>query len=45
MMLQEFEQRTGFFPTLAMYEVAERAYSTFDDDWDAWGEKMQPFLD
>ncbi len=34
MMMQEFEQRTGFFPTAAMYEVIEKAYAEFDGDKD-----------
>ena len=36
MMIQEFEQRTGFYPTLAEYEAIERAYMEFDGDKDAF---------
>lgn len=45
MMMQEFEQRTGFFPTLAMYEVVERAYSAFDGDKDAFCEAYKANAD
>ena len=30
MMLEEFEQRTGFYPTLVQYAAIERAYMEFD---------------
>lgn len=36
MMLEEFEQRTGFYPTLVQYEAIERAYMDFDGDKDAF---------
>ena len=36
MMLEEFEQRTGFYPTLVQYETIERAYMDFDGDKDAF---------
>ena len=36
MMLQEFEQRTGFYPTQVQYEAIERAYMDFDGDKDAF---------
>ncbi len=36
MMLEEFEQRTGFYPTLAQYAAIERAYMEFDGDKDAF---------
>lgn len=36
MMLSEFEQRTGFYPTLVQYAAIERAYMDFDGDKDAF---------
>ncbi len=36
MMLEEFEKRTGFYPTLAQYAAIERAYMEFDGDKDAF---------
>lgn len=36
MMLEEFEKRTGFYPTLVQYEAIERAYMEFDGDKDAF---------
>jgi len=36
MMLEEFEQRTGFYPTLVQYAAIERAYTDFDGDKDAF---------
>ena len=36
MMLEEFEKRTGFYPTLVQYEAIERAYMDFDGDKDAF---------
>ena len=36
MMLEEFEQRTGFYPTLVQYAAIERAYMEFDGDKDAF---------
>ena len=30
MMLEEFEARTGFYPTQVQYEAIERAYLDFD---------------
>ena len=36
MMLEEFEQRTGFYPTLVQYAAIERAYMDFDGDKDAF---------
>lgn len=36
MMLEEFEKRTGYFPTLEEYEVIERAYMNFNGDKDAF---------
>ena len=35
-MLEEFEQRTGFYPTQVQYEAIERAYMDFDGDKDAF---------
>ena len=32
MMLEEFEQRTGFYPTLVQYAAIERAYMEFNGD-------------
>ena len=36
MMLEEFEKRTGYFPTLEEYEAIEQAYMSFDGDKDAF---------
>ncbi len=36
MMLEEFEQRTGFYPTLVQYAAIERAYMDFDGEKDAF---------
>ena len=36
MMLEEFEQRTGFYPTLVQYAAIERAYMEFDGDKDTF---------
>ncbi len=36
MMIEEFEKRTGFYPTLIQYEAIERAYMDFDGDKDAF---------
>lgn len=36
MMIEEFEQRTGFYPTMKLYEALERAYMDFDGDKDAF---------
>lgn len=36
MLIQEFEQRTGFFPTLQQYAVIEQAYYDFDGEKDAF---------
>lgn len=36
MMIQEFEQRTGYFHTLKEYEAIERAYMAYDGDKDAF---------
>lgn len=36
MMLEEFEKKTGYFPTLEEYEVIEQAYTDFDGDKDAF---------
>lgn len=36
MMLEEFEKRTGYFPTIKEYEAIERAYTQFDGDKDAF---------
>ena len=36
MMLEEFEQRTGFYPTLVQYAAIERAYTDFNGDKDAF---------
>ena len=36
MMLEEFEARTGFYPTRVQYEAIERAYLDFDGDKDAF---------
>ena len=36
MMIEEFEQRTGFYPTLVLYAAIEAAYYEFDGDKDAF---------
>lgn len=36
MMLQDFEQRTGYYPSLKEYEAIERAYTGFDGDKDSF---------
>ena len=36
MMIEEFEERTGFYPTQVQYEAIERAYMDFDGDKDAF---------
>lgn len=36
MMREEFEQRTGFYPTSALYEIIEKHYTEFDGDKDAF---------
>ena len=36
MMLEEFEQRTGFYPTLVQYAAIDRAYMEFNGDKDAF---------
>jgi len=36
MMIEEFEQRTGFYPALKQYEAIERAYTDFNGDKDAF---------
>lgn len=36
MMLEEFEQRTGFFPALGLYEIIENHYMNFNGDKDAF---------
>ena len=36
MMIEEFEKRTGFYPTLVQYEAIERAYMDFNGDKDAF---------
>ncbi len=36
MMIEEFEQRTGFYPTMKQYAAIERAYMDFDGDKDAF---------
>jgi len=36
MMIEEFEQRTGFYPTLKQYAAIERAYTDFGGDKDAF---------
>lgn len=34
MMIEEFEQRTGYFPSSAEYKAIEAAYMEFDGDKD-----------
>ena len=41
MMIEEFEKRTGFYPTLVQYEAIERAYMDFDGDKDALRRKYR----
>ena len=36
MMREEFEQRTGFFPTLSLYSIIEKYYMNFNGDKDAF---------
>ena len=36
MMIEEFEKRTGFYPTLVQYEAIERAYMDLNGDKDAF---------
>ena len=36
MLIEEFEQRTGFYPTMQHYAAIERAYMDFDGDKDAF---------
>jgi len=36
MMIEEFEQRTGFYPTMQQYTAIERAYMDFGGDKDAF---------
>lgn len=36
MLIQEFAERTGFFPTAAMYEIIEKRYTEFDGNKDAF---------
>jgi len=36
MMIEEFEQRTGFYPTMQQYAAIERAYMDFGGDKDAF---------
>lgn len=36
MLLEEFEQRTGYYPSLKEYEAIERAYTGFDGDKDSF---------
>ncbi len=36
MMREEFEQRTGFLPTLSLYSIIEKYYMNFDGDKDAF---------
>ncbi len=36
MMIEEFEQRTGYYPTLREYEAIERAYMDFNGGKDAF---------
>jgi len=38
MMIQEFEQLTGYYPTLKEYEAIERAYTEFNGDKDTFCE-------
>nr|DAM37321.1 MAG TPA: hypothetical protein [Caudoviricetes sp.] len=36
MMIEEFEQRTGYYPTAKEYEAIEKAYTDFSGDKDAF---------
>lgn len=36
MMREEFEQRTGFLPTLSLYSIIEKYYMNFDGDKEAF---------
>ena len=36
MLREEFEQKTGFFPTLSLYSVIEKYYTDFNGDKDAF---------
>lgn len=36
MMREEFEQRTGFYPSSALYAIIEKHYTEFDGDKDAF---------
>ena len=45
MMLEEFEQRTGFYPTLVQYAAIERAYMEFDGDKDAFCKAYKKTVD
>lgn len=36
MLREEFEHRTGFFPSMALYEVIEKYYTDFNDDKDSF---------
>ena len=36
MMLEEFEKRTGYFPTMEEYAAIEKAYMEFSGDKDAF---------
>lgn len=36
MMREEFEQRTGFYPSQSLYEVIEKHYTVFNGDKDAF---------
>lgn len=36
MVREEFEQRTGFYPSQSLYEIIEKHYSEFDGDKDAF---------
>ncbi len=38
MMLEEFEQRTGIYPTAEMYRIIEQFYTNFDGDKDVFCE-------
>ena len=46
MMIEEFEQRTGYFPSSAEYKAIEAAYMEFDGDKDefckAYKKMQQP---
>lgn len=36
MMREEFEKRTGFYPSQSLYEIIEKHYTEFDGDKDAF---------